>query len=244
MNELVKRIVHKLAVAYVRGTPGRLVNLLKSRRFSYLWEHCNDEKYFICTEDWLFSLLCELRESRKDLFSSEQSESERLELENLLLMVDTFVCRTSSNFITLTKRTNLYEELVMRLATALASSFDPSSQVVVEGVLSAYATQGNRIFSETKAKHGIDVFILETKPKTVFNRFNEVDAMLVCKDGVLARVTDFSPYLASLKKCVAEDQQFHIVLFGKDIKKELGGNPALIEEIKCDSDSAPVWLTL
>lgn len=30
--------------------------------------------------------------------------------------------------------------------------------------------------------------------------------MLVFKDGTLARVTDYSTYLASLKECIAGDQ--------------------------------------
>lgn len=58
--------------------------------------------------------------------------------------------------------------------------------------------------------------------------------MLVFKDGTLARVTDYSTYLASLKECIAGDQQFHIVLFGEDVKMRVGGNPDRMEAIKRD----------
>ena len=41
-------------------------------------------------------------------------------------------------------------------------------------------------------------------------------------------------YLASLKDCVAGDQQFHLVLFGKDIKERVSNNSDRIEAIKHD----------
>lgn len=234
MNELVKRIVHDLALAYVNGRPESLVCLLRERRFSYLWDHCDDERYFNCTEDWLFSLMCDLRESRKELLLGCETSEERGAIEHLLLMIDTFVCRKSSNFITLTKRINLYDELVRRVEAELASVMPLQKGIVVEHIIDACSTQGSRVFDGTKKKHNLDVFVLETKPKTVFNRDNEVDAMLVCKDGSLARVTDYSTYLASLKDCVAGDQQFHLVLFGKDIKERVSNNSDRIEAIKHD----------
>lgn len=233
MNELVKRIVHELAVAYVKGAPKKLVGLLKDRHFNYLWERCDDEGFFYCTEDWLFSLMCDLRAFRKELLEG-CDEAECKKMGELQLMVDTFVCRRSVNFITLTKRINLYEELVRRVVTELASSTSFKKHDVVEHIIEACATQGSRVFEDTKAKHSVDVFVLETKPKTVFNRENRVDAMLACKDGALARVTDYSTYLASLKECIAGDQQFHIVLFGEGIKNRVRGNPDRIEAIKHD----------
>lgn len=234
MNELVKRIVHDLALAYVKGSPSGLAELLGQRRFSYLWEHCDDEEYFNCTDDWLFSLMCDLRESRRELISGCAGREERLALERLILMVDTFVCRRSSNFITLTKRTNLYDELVRCVEAELASEMALQGGTVAEHILDACSTQGSRVFDDARRKHNLDVFILEMKPKTVFNRGGEVDAMLVCKDGALARATDYSTYLASLKECVAGDQQFHIVLFGDGIKRRVGGNPDRMKAIKRD----------
>lgn len=233
MNELIKRIVHQLAAFYAKGSPANLIELLRSRRFDYLWVHCNDERFFTCTEDWLFSLMCELRESRDNLMK-ECAKEDLAALGDLLTMVDTFVCRKSLNFITLTKRTNLYEELVSRIDVALNSRTYLERRELVERVLGACEVQGSRIFLEIKSKYKVDVFVLETKPKTVFNGDGKAGALLACKDGKLARLTDCSPYLASLLKCVDGDQQFHVVLFGDGIKDRARRDSNLVEAIKGD----------
>jgi HD superfamily phosphohydrolase len=223
MDCLIGRIVYMLVVYYCKKEPVFIHTFLKNRHFDYLWEHCDDEEFFKCNESWLLALIGDLKEE----VEQHQDYQADNDLNTLLEMIDTFLYRKTNNLYSLFKRREMYNEFIDKVAEEIKQ---PAEKV--KEYITAFSLQcDENIFREISKEHSVVIFYTIIKPKTIFNDDHKIDVKIAKQNDKTGSIEDYSPYLASLIKCLQEDQTFHIFLFKENIKKDSGQTGGIRDEL-------------
>jgi len=200
---------------------------LKKNNFHYLWNFVSKpELFYNCNDNWYINLIHNIYTAINTC--SLPQEQKPYELSRLKLLLVAFVLRKTENMISLFKRYNEYDEFVREIQDKVNElhnvKFNKQLYFVIKNIFGVenYRYKFDIIKRNIFYDYDIIVMMQRTAPKLINidkSGKSELEVIIGTNGKKKESATEYSPYLSLLGKLSSEDQNFHVFLVGREIRK-------------------------